>query len=537
MINSKFDSPLDTAKARVRIYTPSNAVVATCTCEDVLSDFTVSREGIGGKFFGFGICHKLTMNLINIDDNPDLNAISKGYKALIYVSDEVQTSFIGKEDKIYPTFYFDEVTVDKATKDIKIVAYDRLKAAADYTWDDIKPTSSSYNLGDVVYNVESKLGLRHSDATDAMKAVTFSGEAMPNYEGTEDLRAVLDDTAEVICSIYYLDKTDYLIFKQVCIEAEPVVSINSERYYGWEESDQKVLERIAVTTELGNNVGIEVDTNGNVAQFVRDNPFLELREDTWDIIASNSASFHMTPFILDWAGDHRLEIGDCIELITPDGIQRRKVYILSDTVEYAGAFTETTSWEWVDNSAEKESAPTNIGDKINETYAKVDKINKEITLLTKEVDGYPEKMAQMQVTVDSVTTKVSRVEEVHTEEVDALNDRVDTLAKETALKVDAEGVEIIVERTLTEGVDKVVTAAKKYTFDDDGLHVESTGSNISTKITEDGMRIKRAGQEVLTANNEGVRAEDLHATTFLIIGETSRLEDRANRTACFWIGE
>ena len=39
------------------------------------------------------------------------------------------------------------------------------------------------------------------------------------------------------------------------------------------------------------------------------------------------------------------------------------------------------------------------------------------------------------------------------------------------------------------------------------------------------------------ADNLGVKAEDLHATTYLIIGNNSRLEDyNTNRTGCFWIG-
>jgi len=44
-------------------------------------------------------------------------------------------------------------------------------------------------------------------------------------------------------------------------------------------------------------------------------------------------------------------------------------------------------------------------------------------------------------------------------------------------------------------------------------------------------------QEVLTANNKGVDAKNLHATTYLIVGTSSRFEDYGyDRTGCFWIG-
>ncbi|MBQ8763148.1 MAG: hypothetical protein IJZ07_03505 [Clostridia bacterium] len=56
------------------------------------------------------------------------------------------------------------------------------------------------------------------------------------------------------------------------------------------------------------------------------------------------------------------------------------------------------------------------------------------------------------------------------------------------------------------------------------------------------MSVYKNEEEVLTANNEGVKAANLHATTYLIIGNYSRFEDYTNadgeaRTGCFWIGD
>ena len=51
------------------------------------------------------------------------------------------------------------------------------------------------------------------------------------------------------------------------------------------------------------------------------------------------------------------------------------------------------------------------------------------------------------------------------------------------------------------------------------------------------MQVFKNDEAVLTANNIGVDAVNLHATTYLIIGNNSRLEDFGdNRTGCFWIG-
>ena len=46
--------------------------------------------------------------------------------------------------------------------------------------------------------------------------------------------------------------------------------------------------------------------------------------------------------------------------------------------------------------------------------------------------------------------------------------------------------------------------------------------------------------DVLTADNQGVLARNLHATTYLIVGNRSRFEnydkDGNKYTGCFWIG-
>jgi hypothetical protein len=54
------------------------------------------------------------------------------------------------------------------------------------------------------------------------------------------------------------------------------------------------------------------------------------------------------------------------------------------------------------------------------------------------------------------------------------------------------------------------------------------------------MYVNRGNDNILTANNEGVDAVNLHAKTYLIVGSEdgrSRFEDYGtNRTGCYWIG-
>lgn len=84
---------------------------------------------------------------------------------------------------------------------------------------------------------------------------------------------------------------------------------------------------------------------------------------------------------------------------------------------------------------------------------------------------------------------------------------------------------------------------KMFYLDDRGMTVEGsstdTNNTIKTTISNDGMRVNVRDEykPTLEANDKGVIAKDLHARTYLIIGDNSRFENYGNgRTGCFWIG-
>ena len=86
------------------------------------------------------------------------------------------------------------------------------------------------------------------------------------------------------------------------------------------------------------------------------------------------------------------------------------------------------------------------------------------------------------------------------------------------------------------GTDKVKTGVG-YTFDDKGLQISRSDSDMENLLDHTGMYVRRSGQVVLQANNQGVQARDVSVGNYLIIGENARIEDYSgDRTACFYIG-
>lgn len=663
-------SSMSMVKAKVDLFNGST-LVKTCTCGDVLSDFTVTRDGDNSKFFGFGICHKLDVNLIDL--HRELLSVTVGNTAEIGLGDGTIW------DTPYPTFYIQELQRDEKANTIKATAYDKIYEASEYSFDDLGLVTP-YCFVDIAQAIATKLGLMLNIDANIYSAFRVACLEDPNLDeaSTKDLRTVLNWIAEATQSIYFVNHSNELAFRRLDKDGEAVAHITQNDYYELNTKTPKTLTGICSTTELGDNLEASVEGEG-VTQYIRSNPFIELREDLATILDTGIAALGgitITQFDCDWVGNYLLEVCDKIALTTDDGTEVYS-YLISDSVTYAGTLNEVTNWEYTEQTTDTFSNPTNIGEKINQTFAKVDKVNKKIELLVSDVsetkdsvasltmttnainllvteheekieafeeletDQIVDRMAQIEIDLDGIettvsshttqiqantdevagvkqttttnATKISAIEtnldsinlsvsnqsskittletktntqgtaiedltedvetntssigtlttttETHTSQIsaiklntdsivasvqsmentithahDSINDNLETLTREVNLKMSAEDVNLAITSSLGAGVDKVTTSTG-FKFDSDGLNISKTGSEIATTISEDGMKITKSNTEVLVADNEGVKAEDLHATTFLIIGDNSRFENFGNeRTACFWIG-
>jgi pyridoxine 5'-phosphate synthase PdxJ len=208
---------------------------------------------------------------------------------------------------------------------------------------------------------------------------------------------------------------------------------------------------------------------------------------------------------------------------------------LNDKVSYSGGYSQSTEWSYEDNT-ESASNPNTLGEALKQTFARVDKANKQIDIVASEAAANKAAIATIQLNTDEINLSMQKMEQVNKETADSINNEIAELTERVNLSITEEQLTIAVKSELDNGVAKVTTNTG-FTFDDTGLTVSKQDSEMSTTITDDGMRVYRDGAEMLEANNQGVNAVNLHATTYLIIGNNSRLEDYgSNRTGCFWIG-
>lgn len=658
--SNSITSPVRSIYARVELYDGST-LLNTFNHNDLLKSITVDRLGNTDRFFGYGICQKLNFHILD-----------KNREIAVQAGNRIETVLGADEDHLYtfPVFYVTESHRDETTNELSVTAYDGIYEASKHSISEIV-LPDSFTLEGYVAACAAILNLPYKlDVADDAFQVLYTADKV-NVEGTETLREILDNIAEVTQTVYYIGKDWQLTFKRLDRDGDPVLIIDKSQYFTLENKDNRRLVAVASATELGDNYIAKLAITGTT-QYIRNNPFLELIDDI-DVRLNKAldvvGGLTVNQFECEWRGNFLLEIADKIGFEAKDGSLFYS-YMLYDTIEYDGSLKQKTYWDYTSSDAESFDNPTsgvNISSVLKRTYAKVDKINKTIELYASDISENAEKIASLQLTTDNITTGVSNVEktlndgiqknsekistleqttesmssnissiestlsdeiqtnstkissleqttesltttisnveeklsediqtnytkigelEVTTEGIGArvtdteestsslesglssTNERIGALeintndifasvsslqtstntslenmsndiaaiASSVESKMTSEEVQIQINKSLENGVNKVTTSTG-FTFNDNGLTVSKTNSEMSTTITEDGMTVYKSSEAMLVANNEGVKAEDLHATTYLIIGNNSRFEDYdSDRTGCFWIG-
>jgi uncharacterized protein YoxC len=524
---TNINSPVRQVKAKVGLYKGST-LVNTFAYTDSLKSFSVERVG-EGKFFGFGICHKINIHLI--DSNRQLNITTENSFKVYFGAG---TDYIN----VFPTFYVTEVHRDENTNELSITAYDALYKAVEHTYSELSVPAVAITPYDVAILCRHILGLAGCNHNGG-NGWDVSYPTGPNYEGTETLREVLDDVAEATQSVYYIAQNNVLYFKKLDKLGNAVLTIDKSKYITLDSGTNRRLTKIVHATELGDNVSASLAITGST-QYVRDNAFWDMRSDI-DTLVTNALGavngLTINQFNCEWRGNYLLEPGDAISFVTKDNSTVTS-YLLNDTIIYDGSLSETTEWQFADDSTETAENSASLGDALKQTFAKVDKVNKEITLMASDVQANSAEISSLMMNVDSINASVQETEKTVNETFNNMGDEIAELTKRVDATMTSEDITFLIQQEISvinPEVDKVITSTG-FRFDAEGLTVSKSDSVMTTQITEDGLTVYRDGEEALVADNEGVKAANLHATTYLIVGTYSRFEDYGDRTCCFWIG-
>lgn len=495
-------------KAKVLIY-DDDELLYTLTESDYIKDIKIERNLASGKFFGDVLSQEATIQLIR-----DIDITNKMYIVIM----------IGAEDDYiaFPRFYIQEIERNQNTQTTTIKGRDAISFLENLIVDDLQLVAP-YTLQEVINAIASTINVE-AITYDFFEALEYPIGA--NLNGNESLRDMVRAAAEVsqtFCQITYDNK---LRFARLDSGATPL-PLTKNNYFTLSLGDAVSLQTIIYSNELGDSISASTENEG-IAQTIYSNPFWDNRDDLADLVDQaliNVGDLAIQPYEVRWRGNPATEIGDRISLQAKDNTILYS-FLLEDEIYYNGGLSQTSKCIFDANAATANySTPTTLSAFINQTYAQVDKVNKNITMLVQDGDNTESAISALTLDKDAISAQITRVENDATNAINVLQKNV------SEIKAEADALAISFE----EGVSSVHTTTG-FRFDKDGLNISKSGSEMSTLIDDDGMKIYRNSTMMLKADNGGVFAKDLHATNFLIIGAHSRLEDTASgRTACYWL--
>ena len=406
---TNFNSPVRSIKAKVE-HKKGSTLLNTFTQNDRLQQIEIQRVAADGKFFGMVICQRMNVKLVDV------------HRELTVSANDTFSITIG--DVLFPTFTVTEVNRDEKTNQLSITGYDAIDKSTALTVADLAITAP-YTLNKFSQAIGTAIGAVGVRVVGAGDSFLTNYPTGANFEGTETVREALNALAEATQTIAFMDNANKLVFKRLSPTDKSVFTISRDLYIDLSSKTNRRLVGICSATELGDNVSKVLEESGTT-QYVWNNPFWDLRADIDTLVNTAVAAvgkLTINQFDCSWIGNPAVELGDKITLITKDN-EEVYSYILDDTITYDGALKERTQWEYQEQE-ETESNPTSIGDAIRKTYARVDKVNKEITLHVEDVQKTVEK---------KITTEVNSAKSELNGNIDSakseLNGNIDSAKKD-----------------------------------------------------------------------------------------------------------
>ena len=166
-----------------------------------LKSYDIQRVG-EGKFFGFGVCQRANIKLIDINNSKTVTT-SNYFKIGFDVNGSTYP---------YPKFYVSEVHRDEITGELSITAYDLIYKASKHTVSELSITS--YTIKEFTEACATLIGAQGVDivnVSDNSFNISYADGA--NFDGTETIREALDAVAEATQTIYYVNKSNKIPYR------------------------------------------------------------------------------------------------------------------------------------------------------------------------------------------------------------------------------------------------------------------------------------------------------------------------------------
>ncbi len=350
------------------------------------------------------------------------------------------------------------------------------------------------------------------------------------FTGGESLRDVMKAIAQLAFGWVRIgwDNNCYIDeFEQIATQAEDYDTLDYNKYYSLttQKNSFGPVNKIVIGMQdvEGENAFIQDETsileNGLCELQIWDNPLTYTQEQREQVIQTAQHLLGLTykPLETETIGHPWYQANKLIKIKDME-LNTISTYMFNKDINYSGHIrTPLTS---VASTTQEDSVTydSSLYKDIRDVRIQVNKQDGVITLLNSNITALDDGLSK-------------------------LENRVETTYTDSYTKTE---IQEIISGTNPDGtvVSSVTTTAG--TFDKDGLTIEQTEADTKTNINANGMVIYDATGSVddplLTVNSDGVIAKNIKLSTYLTIGQHSRIEDYddpegGTGTGVFWIGD
>lgn len=358
------------------------------------------------------------------------------------------------------------------------------------------------------------------------------------YDNTIKAKTYLSFVSELAGGFAKIGRDGKLYIKSfsdvdvITLSGEDTASVNINSCDSKKTITKLIYEDAVNKWVFGNDKGL-------VVYLSQENPFVIDENEVETIFNSINGLTFQSIDIKMW-GDPAYDTGDIIELLgLRSFIQKSWTYQYGFIGNYKTTLKESNSI----SNVEKISKEANI----RKIKATLNDLDGKINIMTGQINGNESNISEIQASLTDINLRVEETTEnlasnyLDKDQVDAIsntnNENIELLRKAVDQSVSSTQLQINVINEIIENGSTKIKTNTGYTFDDNGLNISKEGEEISNTMDNTGMFVRRDEEEVLGADNTGVRTENLSVRKYLTIGTNSRIEDyKKDRTACFHIG-
>ena len=411
----------------------------------------------------------------------------------------------GEDDYSYVEFgthLINEMEKDEASKSIKLVCYD-LMLQSMIPYDLALDYKQGVTVKDFLDAICDRLGWAKGYTTFHNCDKLIDEE---KYDNSDTFRDALDDIAEVAGGmIGFVNDALTVIYPTnsgEVIDEENLKSLTIGKKYG--PINSIVLSRAPQEDNIYRQDTDSITQYGMTEIRIENNQLIDEgmhREEFMDGICDALMGLSFELYELESFGIGYLSFGDFFSIKTSDGVEH-KVLMLCDDLQITQGVSETSKLEEPEVTNTDYSAASETDKTLRKTLIRVDKQDNKITALA--------------------------------ERTETLEGGLADVKKKAELAITPEAVDVKITEAVN-GIDGATVKETGYTFDKNGLNIHNDGEEIHNILNNEGMKVKRNTEDILTATADGVNALNLKSRQFLIVGENARFEDYGNkRTACFF---